>query len=169
MYETEDELNALQELIDWSYEQAGAHAKDIITPERMLNARQVTRLAGDRQQQFALATVSSKGEPRVSPVDGFLLHGIFYALTSGSSLRVRHLKARPSVSISFFRGDDFAITVHGMAELIGESHPDFATIDREAQRIYGSSLTEWGEGIVAIRIHAERMLTYAARPEGVAG
>ncbi|HEX5939349.1 MAG TPA: pyridoxamine 5'-phosphate oxidase family protein, partial [Dehalococcoidia bacterium] len=75
MYETEAELEALQALIDSSYERAGAHAKSIITPERMLSARQVARLAGDKQVHLAMATVSSKGEPRVSPIDGLLLHG----------------------------------------------------------------------------------------------
>ena len=165
MYETDQELDALQELLDRSYEQAGSHARDIITPERRLTARQVARLMGDKQQQFALATVRSACEPRVSPVDGFLIHGVFYASTSGASLRARHLKARPAVSISFYRGDDFAVTVHGQAELIPESHPDFAMIDTEVKRIYGSSLTEWGEDILAIRIHAERALTFAAKPE----
>ena len=168
MYETDDEIRRLQALMDQSYEQAGSHTKDIITPERRLNARQVVQLMGDKQQHLALATVSSRCEPRVSPVDGFLLHGVFYGLTSGASLRARHLKARPAISISCFRGDDFAITVHGTAELIRESHADFAAVDAEVKRIYGSSLVDWGEDTLAIRIHAERIITYASKVEDFA-
>jgi Pyridoxamine 5'-phosphate oxidase len=165
VYETEDELSALQELIDRSHEQAGSYAKAILTPDRRLSARQVVRLMGDRQQHLALATVTSTGEPRVSPIDGFLLHGVFYGGTGGESLRARHLRVRPAVSVSCFRDDDFAVTVHGRAELIDEGHSDFEIVDREIQRIYGASLADWGEGNLLIRIHAERMLTFAAKPE----
>ncbi|HLF75964.1 MAG TPA: pyridoxamine 5'-phosphate oxidase family protein [Dehalococcoidia bacterium] len=68
--------------------------------------------------------MSSKGEPRVSPVDGHFLRGRFYFGTEGASIRIRHLRRNPSISISHFVGDDVAITIHGRAVLLQKGDPE---------------------------------------------
>lgn len=68
---------------------------------------------GESQKQFAMATVTAIGEPRVAPIDGFLFKGRFYIYTDEASLRARHLKRRPAISIALVQGDDYAIYAHG--------------------------------------------------------
>ena len=85
VYETEDELAALQALLDRSYAAAGGHTRSIITPERRLNARQLVRYLQDTKH-IVVGTVTSKGEPRVAPVDGHFLHGRFYFGTGDRAL-----------------------------------------------------------------------------------
>ena len=81
MHETTDDLAALQDLLDRSYDLAGPHLRRIITPERRLTADQVSeRLTG--MCLLALATVTSDGRPIVGPVDG-----IFFAAPSTSAHR----------------------------------------------------------------------------------
>src|SRR6476620_2849709 len=115
MHETPADLEALQELLDRSYAQAGPHLRSIITPERRLTAEQVAqRLQGMRL--LALATVTADGRPIVGPVDGIFLRGAFHFGSPPDSVRARHIAARPQVSATHLPGEELAITVHGRAE-----------------------------------------------------
>ncbi|MDQ1533299.1 MAG: hypothetical protein QOF28_1060, partial [Actinomycetota bacterium] len=42
MHETADDLRGLQDLLDRSYESAGAHLREITTPERTLDANNLS-------------------------------------------------------------------------------------------------------------------------------
>jgi hypothetical protein len=78
MHETNDNLTALQRLLDASYARAGEHLRMIWGEDSRLDARQLRdELVG--VQVLDLATVTPRGEPRVAPVDGFSS-----AATSGS-------------------------------------------------------------------------------------
>ena len=86
MHETGEDLAALQELLDRSYEGAGRHLHRIITPERRLTAEQVgERLGG--MCLLALATATADGRPIVGPVDGVFFRGAFHFGSAPDSAR----------------------------------------------------------------------------------
>jgi hypothetical protein len=161
MHETEDDIEALQALIDRSYDEAGAHLLAIHTPERRLTAAQVCeRLQG--MSLLALATVSAAGRPVVGPVDGILFRGAFHFGSDPNSVRARHMAARPWVSATHLRGEELAITVHGRAEPVDVSSGPFrqTLLDIYVPR-YGESWADMLEsGAAYWRIDAERMFTF---------
>src|SRR4051794_4126038 len=111
MHETPEDLAALQELLDRSYDAAGPHLLRIHTPGRRLTAGQVAeRLQG--MSLLALATVTADGRPVVGPVDGIFLRGAFHFGSSPDSVRFRHIHARPAVSATHLPGEELAVTVH---------------------------------------------------------
>src|SRR6476660_399800 len=93
LYETEADLARLEELSDASFTRSSEHRLSIMTPPRRLTAR---RLAEDLTGIAVLnvATVTARGEPRISVLDGHFLHGRWYATTSGMSPKVRQLRSR---------------------------------------------------------------------------
>lgn len=165
MHETPAELVDLQALIDRSFATAGAHLASIITPDRRLSAEEVTAyLVGNKH--LAVATVTATGEPRVGAVDGLFLHGAFWFSTSGDSVRIRHLEARPAVSATHFVGDDIAITAHGTAYVIRGGTPEAAAVRPYWEAVYDGSVPEdWtatpGQARY-VRIDADRMYTYCS-------
>jgi hypothetical protein len=162
MHESDDDLEALQALIDRSYAAAGPHLLGIHTPERRLTAEQVcSRLTGMRL--LALATVSAAGRPVVGPVDGILFHGAFHFGSSPHSVRARHIAARPWVSATHLPGEELAVTVHGRAEPVDVSSGPFRdTLLSIYVPRYGESWADMLEkGAVYWRIDAERMFTFS--------
>jgi hypothetical protein len=114
MHETDDELAALQALLDRSFATAGAHLRAIWDDAHRLTAPQLAaELPG--VQILDLATVNARCEPRVAPVDGLFFHGHFWFGSSPDSFRVRHLRRRPACSGAHVRGESFAVIVHGRA------------------------------------------------------
>jgi hypothetical protein len=162
VHETPEDIAALQELLDRSYDDAGAHLRRIITPERRLTAQQVgERLTGMRL--LALATATSDGRPIVGPVDGIFFRGAFHFGSAPDSLRFRHVRARPHVSATHLPGEELAVTVHGRAEAVDVSTGPFreALLEVYVPR-YGS---EWehdflDSGPQYARIEPERMFTF---------
>jgi uncharacterized pyridoxamine 5'-phosphate oxidase family protein len=160
MYETPDDLAALQTLLDRSYESAGAHLLRIHTPERRLTAEQVAeRLKG--MCLLALATVTADGRPIVGPVDGVFFRGSFYFGSAPDSVRFRHIGKRPHVSATHLPGEELAVTVHGRAVPIDILGDDNAGLRDAYREIYGS---DWGDlaeqGAQYARIDADRMFTF---------
>jgi hypothetical protein len=115
MWETAEELSAIQNLLDTSFAAASAHLTSIMTPERRLSAE---RLVAELPSPAVLniATVTGTGEPRLSAVDGHFLHGRWHFTTAADSPKVRHLLARPAISASFTPRDGFGVFCHGRAE-----------------------------------------------------
>jgi len=161
MYETPAEVAELDDLLSRSLHSAGDHLRSIVTEgERTLDASETTRvLTGMRT--LALATVTATGEPRVSGVDGHLLHGRWVFTTAGNAAKARHLRARPAVSAAHVVGDDLGIFTHGQAEFLTAEHPDFAVIEEHLVGHYGSSPSSWGDDIVYARIRPHWMVAYA--------
>lgn len=110
MDETESELRELQGLIDASLGRSTAHLQSIITGERSLTAEQLARVLTG-MCVLALATVTAQGEPRISAVDGHLLHGRWVFGTSRGAAKARHLRARPAASAAHLRGEDLGVFV----------------------------------------------------------
>jgi pyridoxamine 5'-phosphate oxidase-like protein len=115
MWETPEELIALQHLLDASFAGASAHLTSIMTPERRLPAE---RLVGQLPSPAVLniATVTAAGEPRLSAVDGHFLHGQWHFTTAVDSPKARQLRARPAISAGFTPRDGFGVFCHGRAE-----------------------------------------------------
>jgi uncharacterized pyridoxamine 5'-phosphate oxidase family protein len=162
MLESEDDVRALQALLDRTFAQANPHLTSIVKPERRLNARQVVRyLQGTKHVAFA--TVNARGEPRVAPLDGVFIHGRFTVSTGGSAARLRHLRANPACSAAHMDGDTVGIVAHGHATVIGRDEPGVEEIEPVWREIYGSSPFEWGEGVVFMRLEPTSMWAYAFR------
>ena len=167
VHETDADLADLQRLLDGSIDGSGDHLRSIITPgQRTLTARQLTAVLTG-MQHLAVATVTAKGEPRISAVDGHFLRARWVFTTSGTAVKARHLRARPALSVCHIRGDDLGVFAHGDAEFLAENHPDFGWIEDHLVRHYGSSPRSWGPEIVYIRVQPRWMVGYAFRPEAV--
>src|SRR6201995_5538405 len=167
MFETPEELDNLQRLLDHSMAGAGEHLRGIITGERRLSAADLAgRLQGMRL--LTVATVTADGRPLAGPVDGYFLHGTFWFSSGRNSVRMRHLAARPAVSATHLPGEELAVTVHGRAELFDLNGPDGrelrqAMLDHYLPR-QGPSFETWLDEADALgaRIDAARMFTFAS-------
>jgi pyridoxamine 5'-phosphate oxidase-like protein len=136
VYETEEELQALQQLLDASFARAGSHLRYIWGEETRLDAREVSvELAG--VQVLDLATVTPRGEPRVAPVDGLFFRGRFWFGSSPDSWRFRNIRANPSVSGVVTRGlETFLVIVHGRAVETDPRGPDAGGFADYAREVY---------------------------------
>lgn len=156
MHETPEDLARLQELLDRTYADGGAHLLDIHTPRARLSAAElVERMTG--MNVLVVATVSADGRVFTGPVDGFLFRGRLHFGTAPQALRARHLARRPTVSATHVRGEELVVTVHGAArplDLRG-ADADFAALTREH---YGTGWDEWDGPPAAWAIEPDRML-----------
>lgn len=159
MRDTPEDLARVDRLLEASYAAAGSHLLSVITPERRLNAAQLSaRLTG--MCLLSLATTTSAGEPRVGPVDGIYYRGDFWFGSSPDSLRFRHIAARPAVSATHVPGEHLSVTVHGQARRVNLHDPGQAEFSELCVEIYGDSWKDWGAGAAYARIDAERMFTF---------
>jgi hypothetical protein len=166
VHETQADLVELQELLDRSFDSAGAHLRRIITPERRLVAGAlVESLRG--MCLLALATVTADGRPIVGPVDGIFFRGAFHFGSAPDSLRFRHIRARPHVSATHLPGEHLAVTVHGRAVPVDVRSAGDAALRRTLLETYVPRYgPEWEKfldsGPVYARIEPERMFVFHA-------
>jgi Pyridoxamine 5'-phosphate oxidase len=160
VYETDAELSAMQQLLDASHARANVHLRAIITADRTLSAAEIVALMTG-MRTLSVATVTAGGEPRVSGVDGHLLHGRWVFTTAGVATKSRHLSRRPAVSAAYIEGDDLGVYTHGQAERLTPEHPDFAPVEEHLVAHYGSSPSSWDEDIAYWRIRPTWMVGYA--------
>ena len=165
MRETPDELAALQELIDASFAAASDHLCGIMAPERRLTAE---RIVADVPSPAVLnvATVTKRGEPRISALDGHFLHGRWHFTTAGDSPKVVHIRSRPAVSASFTPRDGYGIFCHGIARLLDGDEKQLL-IDH-CTRVYGQTPENFGEGIAYVRIEPKWLVGFAFSEEEMA-
>src|SRR5262249_51922670 len=136
MYESDADVQWLQELLDRTFAHANPHLAGIVNPERRLSARQVVRyLQGTKHVAFA--TVNEKGRPRVAPLDGVFIRGRFTVSTGGRAARLEHLRANPACSAAHMDGDVVGIVVHGRATVIGRDDEGVEEIEPVWRGIYG--------------------------------
>lgn len=163
MFETDDEVRDLQAMFDAHLARANRHMRNIVTPERRLTARQVvTYLQGTKHVAFA--TVTSKGEPRVSPLDTLFIHGRFTLSTGTEATKIAHLRRNPACSAVHVDGDRIAVAVNGRVDWIDREHPDHDEVHGAWTRNYESDPYTWGD-VVLFRIEPETMWAYAFHPE----
>ena len=165
MLETPKELDRLQTVLDASMASAGPHLRGIINDERRLDAGQLTaRLQG--LCLLVLATATADGRPLAGPVDGYFVHGTFWFSSGTESVRMRHLAVRPAVSATHLPGEEFAVTVHGRAEIHPMNDPVCAEVRQAMLDEYlpkqGPAFEEWlanADALVA-RIEPEKIFTF---------
>src|SRR5947209_2112443 len=164
MYETPEEIEQLQALLERSIEQAGAFLRaSFEMPAHSLSARQLVHL-WQGLQTVAFATSTKKGDPLVAPIGALLFHGRFYIPTVASALRTRHVQQRPAISFTFYQGNDVAVIVHGEASVIRPDDPNFAALEAFQREMSGSSVQEWGEGVF-LQITPRSIYTYVRFPD----
>ena len=163
MRETAEDIRALQDLLDHSYDAAGSHLRSITTPERRVDAEELAqRLTG--MCLLVVATVTADCRPIAGPLDGIFYRGAFHFGTSPESVRYRHLLARPQVSATHLPREEFAVNVHGHA-VPAEVRGGFReTLVEVYVPRYGP---EWEQfldsGPRYMRIDADRMFSFQMR------
>lgn len=159
MRESAEETAALQQLMDASHARGTSHLQEIISGERRLTAAQVVA-ALEGMKLLSLATVTARGEPRVSAVDGHFLHGRWTFGTDGHAAKARHLAARPAVSAAHVDGERLGVFCHGHATLLGPHHPAWRETIEHWTAHYGSDPTTWAEDIRMYRIEPTWFVGY---------
>lgn len=172
MFETPDELHSLQVLLDTSLAGSSNHLKSIIQPgESTLDAEQVVRVC-QGMCTLAIATVTRRGEPRISGADGHLLHGRWIFGTHRQAAKARHLAARPGISATFMRGEQLGIFTHGHAVPLNpegtSSDPTWPAIrDYLVNHYDGDSDDPFWDENVWYRIDPSWMVAYSTDPVGL--
>jgi hypothetical protein len=168
VHESQADIDAVQELLDRSYANAGGHLLSIHTPDRRLGARQVAeRLSG--MCLLALATATADGRPILGPVDGIFYRGRFHFGSAPDSVRFRHIHAGSHVSATYLPSEELAVTVHGRATVIDLRTDENRGFRRTLLDIYvpryGPRWEQFLEsGPVYARIDADRMYALAITP-----
>jgi general stress protein 26 len=161
LYETEAELSELETLVEKSRSRSGDHLSSLFGQGEWLSGKQVAhRLQGIGN--VALATVNSRLEPRVAPMEAVLFHGKFYIALQSDSTRVRQLTKTPAASLTYTRDDDVLITVNGNATFVQRGEPDFARLEAEWSKKYGRSV--W-DALAFIKLEPTHIVAFALNPE----
>jgi len=164
MYETDDDLRALQELLDASYARAGEHLRSIWGEDSRLDARRLCEeLVG--VQVLDLGTVTARGEPRVAPVDGLFFRGHLWFGSAENSARFRNIRANPAVSGAITRGlETFLVIVHGHAIETDPRGSDAGGFGDYAREVYDFDWDALHPTAPYARIDARTLLAFK-RPE----
>ncbi len=160
MLETADEITALQMLLDASHASSTDHLRGIINDDRTLSAHDLVALLTG-MKVVSVATMTARGEPRISALDGHFLHGTWTFSTSGTAAKARHMQARPSISVAHVDNEELAVFSHGRAERMRESDRDWDETIGHWTAHYGSSPMEWGDDIHMYRYRSHWMVGYA--------
>ncbi|HYO39474.1 MAG TPA: pyridoxamine 5'-phosphate oxidase family protein [Nocardioidaceae bacterium] len=166
MRETDAEVEALQALLDASHARATDHLRSIISDDRVLSAQDLVRLLTG-VKVLSVATVTARGEPRISAMDGHFLHGTWSFGTSGSSAKAAHLSARPQVSVAHVDGEQLGVFSHGRAEQLVAGDADLDETVAHWTRHYGRSPLELGPDVRLYRYRPTWMVGYAADREAL--
>jgi Pyridoxamine 5'-phosphate oxidase len=163
MLETAADLAALDRLLQASIESAGPHLrKSFEMPSHSLNARQLVALFG-RIKTLAFSTVTSRGEPRVTPTSVLFCHANIYVPSVADAARTRHLLRNPACSVAGF-SENWALISHGSAALVDQADDLFPLLNEQMQSIGLSSVLEWGAGVF-LRFDPRVMFTWSQDPQ----
>ncbi len=161
VYETPAEVEALQRLLDTSRTGATAHLRGIVGDDRTLTAEDlVALLTGMRV--LTVATVTARGEPRISALDGHFVHGTWTFSTDGGAAKARHIQARPAVSVAHVDGETFALFMHGEAQQVRPDDRGWGELLDHWTRYYGESPLGWGDDIRLYRLAPTWAVGFAA-------
>ena len=164
MHESDAELSELQELLDASYARAGEHLRSIWGEASRMDARALSdELAG--VQVLDLATVTSRGEPRVAPVDGLFFRGHFWFGSAETSSRFRNIRSNPAVSGAIHRGlETFLVIVHGRAVETDPRGPGSGGFADYVRSVYDFDWDAMHPTAPYARIEARTLLAFKRRP-----
>jgi hypothetical protein len=158
-----DVLAELQALLDRSFERASGHLVSIMEPQRRLTAE---RLVAEIPCPAVLniASVTARGEPRISAVDGHFIDGHWYFTTALDSPKARQLRARPAISASFTPRDGYGVFCHGRAAELAAGAERQMLADHFSDT-YGMSPEDLADGIFYARIDAFWLVGFAMTAE----
>lgn len=164
MNETPQDKRHLQLLVDRSIDRAGSILKKSFQmPQNSLTAEQIiNKLQG--LQIVSLATTTVKGEPRVAPIGAIFYRGSYFIPTVATAARTKQIRHQSAVSLTQYEGVDFAIIIHGDANIISPEQAQFNDLDELHKQLTGGSVTSWGEGVY-LQVIADRFFTFARFPE----
>src|SRR4051794_23812403 len=162
MLENAEEIAALQLLLDRSHAGATNHLRNIVHAGRTLTAEDLTGLLTG-MKVLSVATVTARGEPRISALDGHFLHGTWTFGTGGASAKARHLERRPQVSVAHVDGERMALFAHGDAERLTPEHEAWDGVLAHWTAHYGSSPLDWGDDVRMYRLRPSWLVGYAAQ------
>jgi hypothetical protein len=140
MRETAAELDALQALLDRSYDGSGEHLREAFQQTKRPSAEQLVAALADIFEMH-LAVVTKAGAPLVAPIDALFFHGHVWFGLPGTSVRAAIIRHEPRVSASFV-GDGIALIVHGTAVAANTSEFDDACRELYVAR-YGPAFLDW--------------------------
>lgn len=160
MFETPAELHRLQHILDAALEGASEHLRAIIHDGRSLRSGEIAGLLSG-MRTLSIATVTARGEPRISAVDGHFLHARWVFSTSVTSPKAQHLQVRPAVSASYLEGEELGVFTHGSAYRIDEVDEIYDATLAHLTNHYGSSPLSWGDTAL-FRLEPSWMVGYAA-------
>ena len=145
MRERDDDLAALDALLDRSYERGGSHLRSVFGPGERLRARALVA-ALDGIFEMHLAVLSGSGAPLVAPVDGIFFRGRIWFGLPAASLRARLVRRDRRVSASY-NDPPLAVIAHGEAHEVGPADPElteYRSLMTELYvRRYGEPWLEW--------------------------
>ncbi len=158
VFETGAELTELQRLLDASFERAGERVHGIYSADKQLSAR---KLAGFRGVKLvAVASVNTKGEPRVAPRSAAFLHGKFYLAANTESILVRRLERNPMVAITYFE-DDLLLMSHGEVTFLLKRQAAFRGISQEWKKAFDGGKDALQGIDVFLRVDATHLVAFA--------
>src|SRR4051794_11709999 len=160
MLENAEEIAALQLLLDRSHAGATSHLRTIVHAGRTLTAEDLAALLTG-MKVLSVATVTARGEPRISALDGHFLHATWTFSTSGTAAKAKHLQSRPAVSVAHIDNEELAVFSHGQAVTMHERDPDWDETLAHWTAHYGSSPLTWGDDIRFYRLRPHWMVGYA--------
>jgi hypothetical protein len=160
MYESDDERHALQQLLDRSFAASSEHLLSIMEPPRRLDADRLIREL-DGVCVLNVATVTARGEPRISAVDGHFLHGHWYFSTDGRAAKVAQLEARPAVSAAYTPRDGLGVFSHGQARRLARGDGEFTMLSAHWIKAYGVSFDTLSDDIAVFRIDPGWLVGFA--------
>ena len=166
VFETTAELSDLQQLLDESFEKSRGQMLVAFDKNQRLSAEQ---LAGFRGVKLvAVASVNSKGEPRVAPRSAAFLHGKFYLAANSKSVMVRRLWVSPAVAITYFE-NHLLLMGRGRAAFLRDGGTEFKGVSPEWVNAFKGGRGAL-EGVdVLLRVDATHMVAFANRPERYPG
>ncbi|WP_433291061.1 pyridoxamine 5'-phosphate oxidase family protein [Actinoplanes sp. CA-030573] len=161
MLENAEEIAALQRLLDRSPAGATSHLRNIVHARRTLTAEDLTGLLTG-MKVLSVATVTARGEPRISALDGHFLHATWTFSTSGTAAKARHMQRRPAVSVAHIDGEELGVFSHGRAQRMVPGDDDWTETLEHWTAHYDSSPLSWGEDVRLYRLDPHWMVGYAS-------
>jgi hypothetical protein len=169
MYESPEELAALQALLDASLMRASAHLRSIVTGHSMTAAQLSEILAG--MCTLSVATTTATCEPRISGADGHFLHGRWHFGTARGAAKARHLAARPAASVAHMRGEELGVFAHGSVQTLNPRGAapagNWGELLAYFKDFYGQDAFDWENDVVYYRLNPHWMTAYAPDVESL--
>jgi hypothetical protein len=136
MHESDDDLAAVQDLLDRSHAGSGEHLRRAFSQDQRLSAAElVDALPGIFEMH--LAVVTPTGAPLVAPVDGFLVRGKVCLGLPAASVRTGLVRRDPRVSASYI-GERASFIVHGAVV-----ETDDELFESTATELYVAQYGDW--------------------------